>query len=44
MRTKTTRQAGGKRSSAKDQGEVSPADLGEKKMAPASKAGKETQG
>ena len=44
MRTKTTRQAGGKRYSAKGRGEVSPADLGEKKMAPASKAGRKPKG
>jgi HTH-type transcriptional regulator / antitoxin HigA len=44
MGTKTTRQAGGKGYSAKDRGEVSPADLGERKLAPPSKAGRKPKG
>ncbi len=44
MRTKTTRQAGGKGYSAKDGGEASPADLGKKKVAPPAKAERKTKG
>jgi HTH-type transcriptional regulator/antitoxin HigA len=44
MGTKTTRQGGGKRPSAEDRGDISPADLREKKVAPASKAGRKSRG
>jgi HTH-type transcriptional regulator/antitoxin HigA len=40
MGTKATRQAGGQEHSAKDRGEVSRADSGERKVAPPSKAGR----
>jgi hypothetical protein len=41
---KTTRPAGDKGHSDKNRGEVSPADPGEKKMAPGSKAGRKSKG
>jgi HTH-type transcriptional regulator/antitoxin HigA len=44
MGTKTSRQSGGKRQIAKNRGKVSPAELGEKKMAPASKTGRKLKG
>ena len=44
MGTKTARQAGGKGNSAKDRGEISRADVPEKKMAPSSKAGRKPKG
>jgi len=44
MGTKTTRQSGSKGHSAKDRGKVSSVGLGERKMAPASKAGRKPKG
>ncbi len=44
MGMKTARQAGGEGYSAKDRGEVSPAELGEKTMAPPSRAGRKPKG